>query len=59
MVDHDREEPQSFAMADLVDPDPAQGVEGIGPGAGVLADPLEDSPDRPPRDPHQLRDRGL
>ena len=59
MVDHDGEVSLSLAVADLIDPDPPQPVEQIDLAHGLSGDPLEDRADRPPRDAHQLRDRGL
>ena len=59
MVDHDGEVSLAFAVADLVDPDPPEPVEQIDLAHRFASDALEDRPDRPPRDAHQLRDRGL
>jgi hypothetical protein len=46
-------------VADLVDPDPTQPVEQIDLADSLGRDPLEDRADRPPRNAHQLSDRGL
>ena len=46
-------------VADLVDPDPRQAVEGIVRGPSVSDDPGDDRADGPPGDAHQLGDRGL
>jgi hypothetical protein len=59
VVDDDGQVALALAMADLVDPDPVQPGEQIDLAAGFVAHALADGADRPPRDPHQLRDRGL
>ena len=59
MVDDDRQVALALAVADLIDPDPGQPVEQIDPLLGFGGDALDDRADRPPRDPHQLSDRGL
>jgi hypothetical protein len=59
MIDHDRQVALPLAVADLVDPDPTQAVEQIDLAASLVTDPLENAPDRAPRDAHQRRDRGF
>jgi hypothetical protein len=59
VIDDNGQVPLAFAVADLVDPDPTQPVEQIDLADSLGRDPLEDRADRPPRDAHQLSDRGL
>jgi len=59
MIDHDGEVSLALAVADLVDPDPPQPIKQIDLAHRLGRDTLEDRADRPPRDAHQLRDRGL
>ena len=46
-------------VADLVDPDADEAVEGVVGGPAVGHHPVDDRTDRPPGDPHQLTDRRL
>ena len=59
VVHHDGEVLVAPLVADLVDPDPGQVREPVEQALGVVPDPFDDRPDRPPRHPHQLSDRGL
>jgi len=60
VVVHDHGEvPVAPLVGDLIDPDPPQVREPVVPGLHVLPDPGDDRPDGTPRDPHQLRHRGL
>jgi hypothetical protein len=59
MVDHDREVFLTLADRDLVEPKLRESREQVAAGLRVGAHALADPPDRPPRDPHQLTDRGL
>ena len=59
VVDHDREVSLPLANRDLIKPDPLKAREQIALGLGFGGHALADPADRSPRDPHQLRHRGL
>jgi hypothetical protein len=59
MVDDDRQVLVVTLVGDLIDPDPGQAGEPVMQRLDVGPDPGDDRPHRAPRDPHQLRDRGL
>jgi hypothetical protein len=59
VVDNNREVALPFANRDLIHPDPLQPGEQVALGGLLGHHSLADPADRPPRDPHQLRDRGL
>jgi hypothetical protein len=56
VIDDDGQVPVAFAVADLVDPDPAQIGEQVALADGFGGDALADRADRAPRDPQQLGD---
>jgi hypothetical protein len=46
-------------VGDLVNADPAQVGEEVVTGRRVVLDPGDNRPHGPPRDPHELGDRGM
>jgi hypothetical protein len=59
VVRHDPQVLGSSAVADLVDPDGTQSIEGVVGGTRIVDHPGDDRPDGPPRHPHELADAGL
>jgi hypothetical protein len=59
VIDHHGQVVVVFLVADLIDPDPAQPGQPVGPGGGVRSDPGDDRPHGAPGDPHQRHHRGL
>jgi hypothetical protein len=59
VIDDDGQVALALAMRYLVDPDPSQAVQQIAFLLGLGGDTLDDGADGPPRDTHQLGDRGL
>ena len=60
MVDHDGEIAVAALVGDLIDPEPTHAIQPITEhSVDVGPDASDDRSDRAPRDPHQLRDRGL
>ncbi len=59
VADDDGQVALALAMAYLINPDPPEAVEQIDFLLGLGRDSLADLTNRPPRDPHQLGDRGL
>jgi hypothetical protein len=59
VIDDHHQEQLPTPVGDLIDPDPAQPLEPVDQRVDVGPDPGDDRPDRAPRDPHQLGDRGL
>ena len=59
VVEHHRHVFVPLAVAQLVNADAPQAAEEVGVLARILADALDDPPDRLPRNPHQLAHRGL
>jgi hypothetical protein len=59
MVHDNGEVSLPLADRDLIHPDPLQAREQVAGGELLIGHPGADPADRSPRDPHQLRDRGL
>ena len=59
MINDDGEVFVVALVGDLIDPDPRQAVERVAQSPDVTHDPANDRADSPPRDTHQLGDRGL
>jgi hypothetical protein len=59
VVDDDGEVSLPFADRDLIHSDPLQACEQVAGLGRLIGHPGADPADRAPRDPHQLRDRGL
>ena len=59
VIDDDSQIPVAALVGDLIDPDTRQSVQAVAERFNISPDPGDDRPHRPPRDPHQLRDRGL
>jgi len=59
VVDDHGQVPMAFADRDLIEPEPRESREQVASLLGLRGDALADPPDGPPRDPHQMTDRGL
>jgi hypothetical protein len=59
MVDDDGQVPLAFADRDLVEPEALEVRVQVALALLLGGDTLADTPDRPPRDPHQQTDRGV